>query len=284
MTYAPATIRELATYLVARGFGNLGIVGDQAHALRASYHNGRDRILAAGRLGDDYSVIQARDRAGLTDAASALDVGPGARGLAELRRLSVAIAAACQAGAPGTADIREVIYSPDGIAIRRWDAVTRRTYVGGDGTGQGDDSHRTHTHVSWYRDSEHRSKLDPWRAWFGSEDEMIVRIKGEDWQPAAAADGTSNGVLRATPDTAAAITARIPLGTIVRTIAELRTGAPSDNDWRVTRAPDGTPRYLLRRDWSPVTAGGDPLVDEALVDYVNRAATATAGEIRALTR
>jgi hypothetical protein len=52
----------------------LGIVGDSNHA--RGYHLGRDRIYAASGVGDaDYSVRTARDQAGLSNAAAAMDVG-----------------------------------------------------------------------------------------------------------------------------------------------------------------------------------------------------------------
>ena len=49
MTYAPASIKNLASYWVAQGGINSGIVGDAAHRKRASYHNGQDAIEQYGR-------------------------------------------------------------------------------------------------------------------------------------------------------------------------------------------------------------------------------------------
>lgn len=102
------------------------------------------------------------------------------------------------------------------------------------------------------------------------EDMTITKRKGEDWLPTTT-NGQSNGVLRATPDAAAPIVQRVPAGVITRSIAEIRTTAATDYDWRLTAAADGTPLYMLRRDWNPLVQGGDPKTDAALADYIARA-------------
>jgi hypothetical protein len=129
----------------------VGIIGDTAHAAGGdSYHLGRDKIRArAGR--DRYSVDEsARDQHGLDNNASAIDVGffqvKTVRGVFDLRDFSVWLVGLCIAGDPDTRDIREVIYSPDGRTVRRWDRQKRRT--------SGDDSHLFHTHLSEYRDAD----------------------------------------------------------------------------------------------------------------------------------
>lgn len=129
----------------------VGIVGDTAHAVGGdSYHLGADQIRARdGR--DRYSVDESpRDKAGLDDNASALDIGwfsVTVRGKTHnLRSFSIWLVAHCKAGDPDTLGIREVIYSPDGIVVRRWDRLGRRT--------SGDSSHLTHTHLSKFRDAD----------------------------------------------------------------------------------------------------------------------------------
>lgn len=126
----------------------VGIVGDEDH--RGGYHVGRDRL----DPDDDYSVVEsARDRRGLAahpDWASAEDIGwfeveIGGR-THNLRTFSRWLVKQCEAGAPDTADIREVIWSPDGVRVQRWDRLRRRT--------SGDSSHRTHTHISEHRDAD----------------------------------------------------------------------------------------------------------------------------------
>jgi hypothetical protein len=178
MTLSPPTLLELRAFLTPHtglSAGNLGIVGDTAHAKRGvSYHLGRDQL-----TGGAYSRKTKRDKEGLTNAASAMDIGNHK----DLRRVSLALVAACQANAPGTSDIREVIYTPDGKNVFRWDrerghasAPVKSVQRNGKWT-QGDMSHLFHTHVSWYRDSEARSKLLVFKPLYGEavgEDDVAL--------------------------------------------------------------------------------------------------------------
>jgi hypothetical protein len=139
----------------------VGIVGDAGHL--GGYHCGRDRVRrdSAGNI-VDYSVIESpRDRAGLDLDAAALDVGwfivTTPRGAFNLRHFSAWLVGECERGAPDTLDIREVIYSLDGVAVKRWDRLKRRT--------TGDGSHRTHTHISEFRDSNGRKMPALMRRW-----------------------------------------------------------------------------------------------------------------------
>ncbi|MCZ7379489.1 hypothetical protein [Micromonospora sp. WMMC250] len=153
MTRAPANLLAVRSLLLthldnAPGPDDLdpaevGIVGDSAH--RGGYHCGSDRVVA-----NDYSVVESpRDRAGLTLDAAALDVGQfdvrsGGR-TNTLRSFSIWCVAQCAANAADTRDIREIIYSPDGSTVKRWDRLGKRT--------SGDSSHRWHTHFSFFRDA-----------------------------------------------------------------------------------------------------------------------------------
>jgi hypothetical protein len=168
LSTAPRSITELAAFWTAKGGVNLGIVGNMRHC--GGYHLGADRIFGTcacrpdgdcvkGMGVNDYSLRLPRDRAGLTNAAAALDLGRLDGSLKQLYRFSVWLVAQCKARAPETDQIREVIYSPDGETVRRWDNHLRRSFLGGNGTGQGDDSHRFHTHISFHRDTEKRSKV-----------------------------------------------------------------------------------------------------------------------------
>ena len=121
----------------------VGIVGDAGH--RGGYHCGSDRVVTR-----DYSVVEStRDSSGLTLYASALDVGDftvqSGGATHNLRTFSTWCVAQCAAGAAGTGDIREIIYSPDGRTVRRWDRLGKRS--------TGDSSHLFHTHFSFFRDS-----------------------------------------------------------------------------------------------------------------------------------
>ena len=121
----------------------VGIVGDANH--RGGYHCGSDRVVT-----NDYSVVESpRDRNGLTLDAAALDVGMFQVTVDSrqhnLASFSTWCVAQCVANAPDTRDIREIIYSPDGKVVRRWDRLGRRT--------TGDRSHLWRPHFSFFRDS-----------------------------------------------------------------------------------------------------------------------------------
>lgn len=171
MTYAPASIKALASFWVAQGGVNLGIVGDLAHQAKGySYHLGKDQ-LASGA----YSARTTRDLAGLTNAASAIDLGRLDGSLVNLRAFSSWLVGRCRTNAPGTYDVREIIYAAvvRGTAIvMRWDR--ERGYASLPQTGEADDSHLTHTHVSFYRDSELRPKVGLFSPYF--EEDMDDRI------------------------------------------------------------------------------------------------------------
>lgn len=155
MTNAPENLRQvrglLLTHLGPHGLssGSVGVVGDTNH--RGGYHCGSDRVLrnADGSI-RDYSVIESRrDRDGLTLDAAGLDVGlfeaRTPKGTFDLAHFSRWCAAECAKKAPDARDIREVIYSPDGRIVRRYDALGYRS--------SGDDSHLWHTHFSFFRDA-----------------------------------------------------------------------------------------------------------------------------------
>jgi hypothetical protein len=163
-------------YWVSQGGANLGIVGDLAHQRRASYHNGQDAITRYGRTAtNDYSIRHPRDREPyLTNAAAGTDLGRLDGSLPKLYTFSKWLVEQCRVGAPGTRDIREVIYSPDGKVVKRWDNVDRVLRSGWPvATGQGDQSHIWHTHVSWFRDSEARSKAGVFAPYFGGIDVAV---------------------------------------------------------------------------------------------------------------
>jgi hypothetical protein len=113
-----------------------------------SYHLGRSQLVPGA-----YSARLARDRAGLSEAASALDLGHVSK--PALRAFSAWLADRCRSRAIGAHDVREVIYSPDGLRVYGWSSVTPELLI----PDYGDGSHLTHTHISFYRDSEHRDKL-----------------------------------------------------------------------------------------------------------------------------
>lgn len=150
MSYAPASLTSLGAYWTAQGGANLGIVGNAAHTY--GYHLGRDRIYGAGGQGDsDYSVQLPADRAGLTDAAAAIDLGAGTL---DLRDFTAWLLAECVGRGLGTEMIREVIGSTDGTTVVGWTITAPDQLV----PGYGDQSHTWHTHVSFLRSTQEQDK------------------------------------------------------------------------------------------------------------------------------
>lgn len=194
MTYAPASLKALGAYLTAHDAVNLGIVGDTAHQAKGtSYHLGADLLSPTA-----YSRQTARDKAGLTNAASAIDVGKIDNSYTRLRAFSVWLVGRSQANDLGTSDIREVIYSPDGHTVLRWDR--ERGYGSAPQPGEADNSHLTHTHISYYRDSEARDKVALVSRFFGSAasgDDVIDPAKD---LPVATATVAPGGTLYADPE------------------------------------------------------------------------------------
>ncbi|MEV5211317.1 hypothetical protein AB0K35_27975 [Micromonospora sp. NPDC053740] len=152
MTKAPATLlgarKLLLDHLGSHGLqpAEVGVVGDTAHQKQGdSYHLGKPEQRSTG-----YSVSESpRDKAGLSELAAGLDIGDFAVSVAGKRHtlasFSIWLVAQCKANSPDTRDIREVIYSPDGSTVKRWDRLGKRS--------TGDSSHRRHTHISYFRDA-----------------------------------------------------------------------------------------------------------------------------------
>lgn len=173
MTYGDPGLRQLQTYLRERDVPVLGIVGDTAH--KRGYHVGKDRIFSVGGQGwSDYSVRTVRDKAGLSNAAMAIDIG----WFAGLVELAAHLRTEAKAGRDGRM-IREIISERgDGSHIWRWDRVS--------GATTGDPSSRElphHIHVSYYRDTEGLDKRPVYHRFFTalpdtSTEEVVYTIKG----------------------------------------------------------------------------------------------------------
>lgn len=168
MTFAPPTLLEVRSYLKGLDAdldnSEVGIVGGPSHIRQGtSYHLGADQLIMSK---NPYSARTSRDRAGLSNAASALDIDDD---LNDLRALSIWLVNQCRAGAIDTFDIREIIYSPDGVNVYRWDRERGQNSAP---IPDADLSHRNHTHVSYYRDSEFRSKVGLYQRFYEGDDEM----------------------------------------------------------------------------------------------------------------
>jgi hypothetical protein len=160
MSYPDPALTQARSYLISRGIpgGSIGIVGDQSHQSTGGYHVGNDVLARIGKLHSDYSKRHTdRDRPG-SNAAMALDIG-GLSGR-QLYDLTSWLIAQCRAGAWDTRNIREVIgrRSPSG-GVTRYDAL-------GILPDSASGSHESHTHVSYYRDSEGEDKTSLFRRYF----------------------------------------------------------------------------------------------------------------------
>ncbi len=123
MTKAPEKIEKLAEFWDHHGGRNLGIVGDTKHKQRGtSYHLGSSDLIDGA-----YSTKLKRDRKGLTKSASALDLGKLNKRIGKLRKFSNWLVEQAEEGL--TPDIREIIWSPDGKEVRRWDSHLDKVIV-----------------------------------------------------------------------------------------------------------------------------------------------------------
>lgn len=177
-TYAPQSWLDWRTYMHEQtGLPpkELGITGDESHD--GGYHHGWSQRRIVNGVLKDYSWSESpRDWNHKTNAARAGDIGM----FPQLRELSMWLVGQCEANRldpsvnPDCADIRSIIYSPDGVVVLRWDRLGLHT--------GGDPSHLTHTHVSEFADSENNDKIGPFRRFFeeekGDQDMFLAGIRG----------------------------------------------------------------------------------------------------------
>jgi hypothetical protein len=172
VTIAPDDLKAVQTYVhnvTGQDWNSLGIIHTQPEG--GGYHEGQDLLAVANRAPGpqyaytDYSYGDARavssngigrdlangtTLAGVPNAGSAFDLGHGFSNPIAFNNWIVGRA---KAGDPRCRDIREIIYTPDGSVVRRWDATGRQA-------NSGDSSHLSHTHFSFFRDSHGRRDKD----------------------------------------------------------------------------------------------------------------------------
>lgn len=259
MTRAPANLLALRSFLLTHldnapgpddlDPGEVGIVGDPAH--RGGYHCGSDRVVT-----NDYSVVESpRDRAGLTLDAAALDVGQfevrsGGR-THTMASFSVWCVAQCAANAADTRDIREIIYSPDGSTVKRWDRLGKRS--------TGDSSHRWHTHFSFFRDAikAGRDQRPLFRRYLSS----IGLLEDDDMTP------EEHNWLATVHKNLTVLDGRNPIGQIYTRMAEGRddTGVPVTGNWNLQAM---TNQLTALQTTLNALAGKDFTDEEAIVQGV----------------
>ena len=160
MTYSPQRLLdERAVWQAETGLPAVSLGIQHFSPQGGGYHEGNDLLAAAGRLNTDYSKRQStRDQPG-TDGASAIDIGwfdvniqryDGTWRRVTLRDYTVWVIAQLNAGAPDVYFVRELIYSLDGVNVKRWDRLGQST--------TGDSSHTSHNHRSDFRDDEGADK------------------------------------------------------------------------------------------------------------------------------
>lgn len=232
MTFAPLPLKNLAAFWVSQGGVNLGIVGDIPHAsVGVSYHLGRSQLIPTA-----YSIQLPRDKAGLTEAASAIDLGKLNGSLKHLQAFSNWLVTRCLTDKAARFDVREIIYSPDGTRVQRYSGVSNTIVTG---AGNGDLSHRTHTHISFFRDSEKRDKIALFRPFwlpdtatgdavitFDMPDDVttaVVTVSGAGHSYLRLKDGSLHPIAEGTRKRAVGPVV-LPTGTILGDSIDRRTG------------------------------------------------------------
>jgi hypothetical protein len=110
-----------------------------------------------------------------------MDLGRLGGTLTGLQSFSMWLVAEAMADPKKYRDVREVIYSPDGTKVQRWSGIDNLIHTG---PGNGDSSHKTHTHISFFRDSVGRDKVALFAPYFlpdtSTGDMMAVALNGTD--------------------------------------------------------------------------------------------------------
>lgn len=165
MSYAPQNLLDVREYIQSQtglSDNELGIVGDEYHD--NGYHLGRDRLPP-----NDYSNRLPRDKAGLTNAASASDIGNFSR----LKDLTSFILDRCRDGR--ITQIRAINGPHFSGRAYRWDSQSNwEPQIKPKG-----DSHEWHAHLEWWRDTEYQDKVWMFREFFegtGGDDAMFCRL------------------------------------------------------------------------------------------------------------
>jgi hypothetical protein len=169
VTSAPADLlafRSDTRSVTGLGAADVGIVGDGEHQRTGGFHEGRDVLVAIGRYhgpasahvgeaGEDYSARQARDRNGLTDQASASDVGSqwSNGGRQAWLRWNNLLYAEMRDHPDRLPALRAVNICLDGRTKQRYDQLHRDQ-----GLIASTDTVDTHTHMEFWRDTEGQRK------------------------------------------------------------------------------------------------------------------------------
>jgi hypothetical protein len=155
-TFSPADLRTVQRMICAHTGLNpnaVGMIGNAAH--KGGYHRGRDDLREFGVLNSDYSVETARDKRGLSNAASALDIGyrwPKTDWRHDNNAAWLRFNAFCLADIrshhPAWTVCRAMNFSPDGVKKKRIDPFRSMDII------KSTDTVDVHTHFEFWRDTE----------------------------------------------------------------------------------------------------------------------------------
>jgi hypothetical protein len=158
-TTPPQRLSDLSQFWKGQHGRNLGIVGDTSHIAKGtSYHLGKDELVPTA-----YSIRNKRDKTGLTNSASAIDLGKLHGKFVYLRVFSGWLVRQCMTDRDMRHDVREIIYTADGLTVQRYSGIDNKIHKG---RGNGDLTHLKHTHISFFRDSETREKVSLFKPFF----------------------------------------------------------------------------------------------------------------------
>jgi hypothetical protein len=167
MTSAPSDLLALRSTVIQKtglSGNSVGVVGDGIHQRTGGYHEGHSVLVSIGRFhgpatahvgaaAEDYSARIARDRSGLTDHASAMDIGcdwPNG-GRAAWLRFNNALYAELRDHPERLPALRGANLTLDGTSRKRYDTAHRDQ-----GLIPSTDSVTIHTHMEFWRDTEGR--------------------------------------------------------------------------------------------------------------------------------
>lgn len=139
-----------------------GVAPNESHKAGGGYHCGVKDCQNIGKFHppvtshigsstEDYSVRQLRDRGVGGNAASAEDIGGNwpRGGKAAWLRFNNVLVGLLRAGDRSLRAVREVNFTPNGTARKRWDALHPE-----DGIINSTDTAETHTHIGFWRDTD----------------------------------------------------------------------------------------------------------------------------------
>lgn len=253
MTYAPDDLKQIQAYahtITGLPWASLGITHSTPQG--GGYHEGNDLLAQAGQLNSDYSKKESpRDRPG-SNGASAFDFGDFSvvylgRQINHRDLVNAVLAEVKLPGKGRCKDLREMIYQRQegSSTILRWDALGVRS--------SGDSSHQTHTHFSFFRDSEgRRANTDNFLGLMRRTYEMTFApvIKPSDEEDDMGANSDP-------------ITIQVEGSTSLTTIVDSGLADPRKHWLRVTNDTLGED-YVLRiwwgngkGGWAALTLGGD---------------------------